>query len=302
MEPSAPWDWPALLRRLARACPDLPTVVGIERMHGGMVHHVFELSLANGGAVVLKVSEARGDPFGRERAELDHLSSSGALPCPRALACEPTGREGPAFLAMDRLPGANWAEAPTGPEGDLQVEEHLAELLLSLHRRTGPGFCRFGEEPAGDWLEVFGPMLEHNLRKAERRLPSDWVAQAGGILRRLPKFWQLGGRPVPRLVHGDVWATNVVVHRSGGRWRVSGLVDPALHFADEEYEIAYLECFRTAGDAFFRLYRAERPERDGYPVRRLCYWLNTMLLHVHAFGDAHYVRRTGGVLRALGTA
>jgi fructosamine-3-kinase len=77
------------------------------------------------------------------------------------------------------------------------------------------------------------------------------------------------------------------------------LVDPALHFADEEYELAYLECFQTVGDAFFRLYRSERPERDGYSVRRLCYWLNTMLLHVHVFGDAHYVRRTGSILRAL---
>ncbi len=80
---------------------------------------------------------------------------------------------------------------------------------------------------------------------------------------------------------------------------VSGLVDPALHFADEEYELAYLECFQTVGEPFFRAYRNVAPERDGYEVRRLYYWLNTLLLHVHVFGDAAYVRQTGRILDAL---
>ena len=30
----------------------------------------------------------------------------------------------------------------------------------------------------------------------------------------------------------------------------------------------------------------------GFGARRLAYWLNTMMLHVKVFGDAHYARQT----------
>jgi len=53
----------------------------------------------------------------------------------------------------------------------------------------------------------------------------------------------------PTLVHGDVWDGNVMVVRENGRWRLAGLLDPDLQFADAELELAYLEVFiRTGAD------------------------------------------------------
>jgi fructosamine-3-kinase len=79
-------------------------------------------------------------------------------------------------------------------------------------------------------------------------------------------------------------------------------VDPAARYADVEFELAYLEVFGTVTDAFFERYAAERPLRDGYGLRRLYYWLNTLLLHVWVFGDEGYVRRTERIAEELARA
>jgi len=63
-----------------------------------------------------------------------------------------------------------------------------------------------------------------------------------------------------------------------------------------------LEVFGTVTGAFFERYASVRPLREGYPVRRLYYWLNTLLLHVWLFGDAHYVGRTERLTEACAAA
>lgn len=300
MLPAATWSWDQLLGKIRISHPELPDVRGARRLHGGMIHHVFELSLAGEPSrAVLKVSKEPGDPFGREFRELDHLWSHGLLPCPRPWAAAPTDSFGPAFLLMERIPGSHWGSVPTTHLENREVEEGLARLLLRLHEEVSDGFARFGDPPQDCWLNVFVPMLEGNLRFAEPRLPAEWVALAARQMRKMPSLWSVGEPARPRLVHGDVWSGNVIVDRREDGWTVSGLVDPALHFADEEYELAYVECFETVGKPFLAVYRASAPEREGYRKRRLFYWLNTMLVHVGIFGDEEYLVRTGRILAAL---
>jgi fructosamine-3-kinase len=119
------------------------------------------------------------------------------------------------------------------------------------------------------------------------------------LLERLPDAFAIGGKPEPRLIHGDVWSANIIVNRLNGRWSIQGLVDPGLAFADVEYELAYLECFGSTGAAFFEAYRQRRPMREGYEIRKRYYWLNTMLLHVHLFGDLSYIRHTRKIVDQL---
>jgi fructosamine-3-kinase len=54
-----------------------------------------------------------------------------------------------------------------------------------------------------------------------------------------------------------------------------------------EYELAYLQVFNTVGETFFDVYYAHTPKRNGYELRRLVYWLNTMIIHVDHFGNEY---------------
>ena len=55
--------------------------------------------------------------------------------------------------------------------------------------------------------------------------------------------------------------------------------------------------FRTVGAPFFREYALHHAIRKGFEIRCRVYWLNTMMLHVRAFGDAHFVAACEGLAR-----
>ena len=126
---------------------------------------------------------------------------------------------------------------------------------------------------------------------AAGRLPKAAMARIEKFAGRLGDFLPADSRP--SLIHGDLWTGNVLCR--GGR--VAGFVDPAIHYADAEVELAFATLFGTFGDAFFARYAQHRPLRPGFfEERRELYNLYPLLVHVRLFGG-HYVQ---GVERTLG--
>lgn len=80
----------------------------------------------------------------------------------------------------------------------------------------------------------------------------------------------------PALVHGDLWPGNVV----GSAW----LVDPAVHRADAEVDLAAAALFGGLPPAFFDGYQRQRPLDDGWERRRPALQLPHLLAHVAMFG------------------
>jgi fructosamine-3-kinase len=130
------------------------------------------------------------------------------------------------------------------------------------------------------------------------RLAPDVLARVDDAIELAPAALRDAGTPT--LVHGDVWDGNLMVHVEDGRWRISGLLDPDLQYADVEYELAYLEALDTPRRAFFARYSDHHPLRPGYQQRRLFYWLLTGLLHVALFGDPVFCDFTARTAAAIG--
>ncbi|MBW3620391.1 MAG: fructosamine kinase family protein [Actinobacteria bacterium] len=95
----------------------------------------------------------------------------------------------------------------------------------------------------------------------------------------------------PSLVHGDLWSGNVV----DGRW----LIDPAVHRADRELELAFADVFGGLPDAFRRGYGEAWPLDEGWQRRRPALQLFHLLVHVELFG-AGYVGAVTSRLDRLG--
>jgi fructosamine-3-kinase len=105
------------------------------------------------------------------------------------------------------------------------------------------------------------------------------------------------------LVHGDLWANNILVDpEAPGGIAVKGYIDPGAEYADPEYELAYLEVFRTVGPRFWEIYRRAHAVDAGYPLRRTVYHFHTMLVHIWYFGDAHYHRRAEALAEQIAGA
>lgn len=83
----------------------------------------------------------------------------------------------------------------------------------------------------------------------------------------------------PSLVHGDLWSGNVL----GWRW----MIDPAVHYADREVDLAMLDLFGHIPDAMLRAYEAHWPLDPDVSRRRDVLQLAPLLIHVRLFGDSY---------------
>jgi fructosamine-3-kinase len=272
----------------------------VERLYGGMIRSVLALEFDQPPyRAVIKVSDEEANPFEGEARALRYLRSHSRLPVPEVYLCQAAGElMVPGFLLMERLPGIHLGQAAmTRPERQ-EIDRQLADILLELHSHERDTFGPVdGSESFLRWLDYFEPLIRENFEDSRLRLTRRSQEIIPKLLDPMPQYFDSQERPT--LIHGDIWETNVIVDRRGDRWVVTGLVDPAARYADVEFELAYLEVFRTVADAFFERYCRERPLREGYEVRRLYYWLNTLLLHVWIFGEEHYVARTERIAEEL---
>jgi fructosamine-3-kinase len=280
------------------------TVTGIRRLHGGMVNSVLEL-LTDGKpeSVVAKLSSRPGHRgFEHEHRVLHWLRENTGFPVPLPYGCDVSGDVFPgSCLMMERLTGDNLGHVSVTASERGEIECQTARAVAALHeqRRTTYGSAL---NPEGDglarWVDDFGPRIRSEFEEVADRLSPFARKSIGAVLDDLERWLPEAGEPT--LVHGDLWATNIIVDPlAPGGPHLTGFVDGGCNYTDVEYELAYLLVFRTAGAAFFNEYQQRHALRDGFDIRCRVYWTNTMLLHVRVFGDEHYVNACEGLAREL---
>lgn len=296
-------------------------VVASGPLSGGCVGDVRLATLDDGRAVVVKSGD--GGVLACEGWMLRMLAERTALPAPKVLA------ESQGVLILEFANGES--------RFDASAERHAAESLADLHAITPGEFGaradphasatvtataaadmtrRFGFERdtvigglpqpnpwTASWVEFFREQrLLHMGREAARagRLPHATLARLERFAARLGEF--IHEPASPSLVHGDVWAGNVLAR--GGR--INAFLDPSLHFAHAEVELAFITLFGTFGDAFFERYAERRSIGSGFfeargrtIARRDVYNLYPLLVHARLFGGG-YAETVGATLTRAG--
>jgi len=281
-------------------------VTRLRRLTGGCVHTVFEVHFeGDESPVVLKVSHRVQDlSISTECEVLRYFRRHTEFPVPEPHACDLSGEIVPySWLAMERLEGSHLGDARTEltveDQARLQLELGHAVGLLHTHtREAGYGHC-WAEGSASSWPAHFQGWVSEEQEAAWATGLMDDGDRAGcdAIIEAIPRFLQRD--VIPTLVHGDIWATNIMVAGQPGQTRLSGFLDPGGLFADPEYELAYLQIWHTVDDSFFLAYSDHQEVADGYESRRLFYWLNTLLLHVRAFRTDYYAQAATDLIRRL---
>lgn len=261
-------------------------------LSGGSVAEVYELTMPDGARLVAKVGRS-GAKLDLEGWMLRYLRGHAAAPVPAVV------HESDVLLVMECLPNAGGISPA--------VECAAADVIAALHAVRGPSFglerdtliggLHQPNPPTASWLAFFRDYrLRFMAADAERagRLPA---ALLGRIDRLAAKLGDWIGEPShPSLIHGDLWTGNVLAHQG----RLSGLIDPAIYYADPEIELAFTTLFGTFGDAFFGRYGELRPLAPGFfEERRDLYNLYPLLVHVRLFGGS-YVADVDRTLRRYG--
>lgn len=164
----------------------------------------------------------------------------------------------------------------------------LGAALARVHRQTHEAFGWQHDNRLGSLVQRNGWWPDWGHFYAERRVRPFLSATGVGAELRARLERALDGPlqdllnahgPAPSLIHGDLWAGNVV----DGRW----LVDPAVCAADRELDLAFAHVFGGFPDAFFRAYEQEWPLPDDATRRRPALQLYHLLAHVKLFGTGY---------------
>jgi fructosamine-3-kinase len=202
---------------------------------------------------------------------------------PRPLAVGATADA--AYLALE------WIEfGPTRP----QSESALGEQLAWQHRVQAEkhGWIRdntIGSTPqvntwSADWPAFFRDRrLRMQLELAARNGHGGALQTRGARLLECVHAFFTSYRPVPSLLHGDLWGGNWGTDRAGA----PVIFDPAVYYGDRETDIAMTRLFGGFSNRFYTAYQATWPLDQAAGTRRPLYNLYHVLNHLNLFGGAY---------------
>ena len=267
----------------------------VKRLDGGCVAATMALHTTRGDRAVLKLTQHRVDRAYADEAHQLRLLRAAGLPTPEVYRCEVGTLDRPfSYLLMEHRDGVDLARAraAASPEAYDALQVELAGLVRALHANTHAHYHRVtaGEPDHFDsWPKLYRTVYDPIWHEAERggHLPAKCRKFIAKVHERLAKL--IGHGDCPRLLHGDLWSSNVLAQPDGdGRWHVSAVLDPYCKFGHAEAELAYLELFHTVNGAFLRAYQGDRHLPNEYHrVRKPVYQLYEMLNHLQLFGPEY---------------
>ena len=275
---------PAIEEAIRAATGNAFRIAACENVAGGSIHHA--LAVTDGRARYFVKVNTR-DALTMFEAEADGLAAiaaTGTFRTPAVVAA--AGADAHAFLILEHLSIRPLAS----PEDGVR----FGAALAALHRVSGEHFGwhrdnHIGRTPqanpqADNWARFF---VEHRLRPqfalAQQAGYGQELRRAGErLLERVPALF-LDYRPLPSLLHGDLWHGNAGVTPTGE----PVLFDPACHFGDRESDLAMSELFGGFPTAFYAAYRHAWPLNADYEQRKPLYSLYHILNHLNLFGRGY---------------
>ena len=266
-------------------------------LRGGDIADVSLITLADDRQFVAKRPRMdQPDTTACEKMMLTYLAKQSALPVPKV---QYQTRE---LLVMDYI-------HHTGTDNATAVAEDAAKHIAHLHavehlpRRGKPkyGFDKdtyIGplvqqNKPADCWVDFF---REHRLMAmAEsshrtQKLPLDILKKVHSFAGKLDQF--LPKDPKASLLHGDLWAGNMLVDGD----HVAAFIDPAISYGHHEMDLAFIDLMGGFDTAFFDAYSAlSSIDQDFWDTRKRIYQLWPLLVHVRIFGGG-YVQQVDSIL------
>lgn len=278
-------------------------IIKRERIAGGDINEAFGLVLSDGNRIFMKRNSKENlSFFTAEAAGLSAIAGTGAIGTPRIL-CSGTdqGDGGYAFLLMEFIAG--------GRRGK-NYWENFAGELAAMHRAGTDGFVPGGSYGfvknnyigAGEqintvcdsFMDFFRECrLKPQFYRAGRYFDDKDLKRIARLLERLDDI--LIEPEHPSLLHGDLWAGNVITGNDGRAW----LIDPAVYVGHAEADLAMTELFGGFPSDFYHAYREASPLQPGYEERRDLYNLYHLMNHLNLFGRSYLLPVKGIISRYI---
>lgn len=265
-------------------------VVSLDPLAGGDNAAVFRAALGDGRLVAVK-TDRPGVPamdHDTEARGLSWLRDSATVRVPEVLGVAAAGPDRPGVLVLE------WIEEAVGRGPAPSGEDAFGRDLAALHRSGAPCFGRedrrstgsrqLPNEPCATWAEFQRSQRLVPLARLARDTGALDVATVRGLESIAERLEELGGAPEPPArLHGDLWAGNRLVDRSGHSW----LIDPAAHGGHREFDLAMMRLFGGFDERCFTAYAEVAPLDAGWRERVSLHQLAPLTVHAVKFGGGY---------------
>ncbi len=266
------------------------TITSIRKLYGGSINRVQQwFSDGLPEVIVAKLnSRPDGRMFEREMAYLELFRDQTQLPVPEPFAWFSNDIDfGGSGLLMGKVDAVTLSDARLSPAGVRYFQHELARHLAALHdhhRETYGSVL----DPVGQtkWLDAYQPAFEMEFRAVRDVLSSRSREIVDRLILHLDQWLPEESRPT--LIHGDLWATNILIDDSHpDKPGIKAFIDASASYCDPAYELAYLRIFHTAGDEFFSVYSQYHPLGSSFHRRCRVYWLGTLMMQLRLYGHSY---------------
>lgn len=291
----------SLAEAIRSICGQQRTITDKSPVFGGDINEAFRLTLDDGSSLFMKANASNLLPaFEAEEAGLQAIAETGAIGTVRVLGIG-TDPGGFSFLLQEFV---------TPGKKNRDFWERLGAELYAMHSapmpagKEGDGFGFGADNFIGSrrqkntWTDQWIPFfrdcrLRPQLKVAERYLDQRDRKLADSLLEHLDQY--LIEPEVPSLIHGDLWAGNVMTGSDGRAW----IIDPAAYYGHPEADLAMTELFGGFSPAFYDSYFACSNIEGGYQDRKDIYNLYHLLNHLNLFGIS-YLSSVQRIIRRYG--
>lgn len=274
-------DWSDIADQISMATGEPFAASSHRSVGGGSINDAYILS-GKTGKYFVKLNRAdRVAMFEAEADGLGEMARSNSIRVPTP-ACFGTSGDN-SFIAMEYLELGR---------GDSSAA--LGQQLAQMHRTTRDRFGwhrhnTIGSTPQiNSWTEGWIGFYGRHRLGYQLGLPgaqgygSRLLAAGEELIANLPVFFS-DYRPMPSLLHGDLWGGNYATATDGA----PVIFDPAVYYGDREADIAMTELFGGFGSRFYDAYDHAWPLDPGYRVRKNLYNLYHVLNHLNLFGGGY---------------
>jgi len=263
----------SLAEAIRSICGQQRTITDKSPVFGGDINEAFRLTLDDGTSLFMKANAPNLLPaFEAEEAGLQAIAGTGAIGTVRVLGIgTDPGRF--SFLLQEFV---------TSGKKNRDYWERLGAELYAMHNapmpagKGGDGFGFGADNFIGsrrqkntwtdEWIPFFRDCrLRPQLKAAERWLDQRDRKLADSLLEHLDQY--LIEPKAPSLIHGDLWAGNVMTGSDGRAW----IIDPAAYYGHPEADLAMTELFGGFSPAFYDSYFACAKMEAGYQDRKDIY-------------------------------
>ena len=260
---------------------------------GGNISQAWKVCDQQGRAWLVKSNNKHLLPmFVAESKGLKEIAASATIRVPTPLCSGITQQH--AFLVMEYI------QLQGTPSTEL-----FAEQLAAMHHCTQSHFGWTQDNTIGstvqhnplhdDWINFWrNERLEYQLALAQRKgFSAPAFTQGMQLASRLSCFFS-NYKPLPSLLHGDLWSGNYSADKQGQ----PVIYDPAIYYGDHEADLAMMELFGNPGKRFFSAYNAHFAIDAGYQTRKTLYNLYHILNHFNLFGG-NYASQAQNMINQL---